>query len=64
MYGVFAAHACFHNMYTVIKNVVNLSQVNSKLMHKNMILNTRVYKKASYSENFIPAYLFTKINRK
>ena len=26
MYGVFAAIACFHNLYTVIKNVTNLSQ--------------------------------------
>lgn len=26
MYGVFAAIACFHNLYTVIKNVTTLSQ--------------------------------------
>jgi len=34
MYGVFAAHACFHNMYTVIKNVVNLSQETDIWMNK------------------------------
>lgn len=26
MYGVFAATACFHNLYTVIKNVTTVSQ--------------------------------------
>ena len=29
MYGVFAATACFHNLYTLVKNVVTLDKVSS-----------------------------------
>ena len=32
MYGVFAATACFHNLYTLVKNVVTLDKVSSDLI--------------------------------
>ena len=42
MYGVFAATACFHNLYTLVKNVVTLDKVISDLIMMMMMMMVMV----------------------